>query len=49
MENLKLYRCEICGNLICMIEDSGMVPECCGLEMTRVKDCSRACEDDKKE
>lgn len=36
MNELILYRCEICGNLICMIEDSGVVPECCGTEMTRI-------------
>lgn len=30
---LKLYRCEICGNLICMVCDSGMTPVCCGREM----------------
>ena len=36
MKELIMYRCEICGNLICMIEDSGVVPECCGAEMTRI-------------
>lgn len=36
MKELIMYRCEICGNLICMIEDSGVVPECCGTEMTRI-------------
>lgn len=35
MKELVLYRCNICGNLICMIEDSGVVPQCCGEEMTR--------------
>ena len=34
---LVLYRCNICGNLICMIEDSGVVPECCGVEMERIE------------
>lgn len=36
MKELVMYRCNICGNLICMIEDSGVVPECCGEEMTRI-------------
>lgn len=36
MKELVLYRCEICGNLICMIEDSGVVPECCGTPMTKI-------------
>lgn len=36
MGELVLYRCSICGNLICMIEDSGVVPECCGEEMLRI-------------
>lgn len=36
MKELTLYRCQICGNLICMLEDSGAVPECCGTEMTRI-------------
>lgn len=36
MNELTLYHCEICGNLICMIEDSGVVPKCCGAEMNRV-------------
>lgn len=36
MNELTLYRCGICDNLICMIKDSGVVPKCCGTEMTRV-------------
>lgn len=36
MKELVMYRCEICGNLICMIEDSGVVPECCGMEMRMI-------------
>lgn len=30
---VKFYICEICGNLIEMIEDSGIVPICCGADM----------------
>ena len=33
MKELKLYRCERCGNLICMVEDSGVTPVCCGENM----------------
>ncbi|MDR1245610.1 MAG: desulfoferrodoxin [Clostridiales Family XIII bacterium] len=29
----KFYRCEICGNLLEIIEDAGIVPTCCGLDM----------------
>lgn len=36
MKDLILYRCEICGNLICMVKDSGAVPVCCGRPMTRI-------------
>lgn len=36
MKELTLYRCAICGNLICMLQDSGVVPECCGEAMTRI-------------
>ena len=28
------YQCEICGNLVGLIEDAGIVPECCGQPMT---------------
>ena len=34
MKKLTLYRCELCGNLVCMVEDTGVVPVCCGAEMT---------------
>ena len=35
MKNERHYlRCEICGNVIGMIEDSGVPMECCGQEMT---------------
>jgi superoxide reductase len=30
---VKFYRCEICGNLFEAIEDAGIVPVCCGLDM----------------
>lgn len=36
MNELIIYRCEACGNLICMIENSGVVPECCGMEMIAI-------------
>lgn len=36
MERLKVYRCKICGNLICMIEDHGPVPMCCNTQMRPV-------------
>lgn len=33
MKCLIIYKCPICGNIICMLEDSGVVPVCCGKEM----------------
>lgn len=37
MENLVFYRCDICGNLIVMIENSGNIPQCCGQAMERLE------------
>lgn len=31
---MKYYYCEICGNLIQMLEDSGNIPVCCDKTMT---------------
>lgn len=31
------YRCPICGNLIYMVDESGVVPTCCGAPMQRLK------------
>ena len=33
----KFYRCNICGNLIAMVNDSGAVPVCCGETMHELK------------
>lgn len=33
MKELTFYRCNLCGNLICMVNDSGVTPTCCGEEM----------------
>jgi superoxide reductase len=32
----KFYRCEICGNFFGVIDDSGIIPMCCGDDMTEV-------------
>lgn len=32
----RFYVCEICGNLISMIDDSGVVPHCCNVQMTEL-------------
>ena len=37
MKELVLYRCEVCGNFICMVEQSDMVPVCCGRTMHRIE------------
>lgn len=33
MKELVFYRCNICGNIICMVSNSGMIPSCCGEKM----------------
>jgi superoxide reductase len=30
---MKIYRCPVCGNITVMLEDSGVVPHCCGKAM----------------
>ncbi|MDR2132066.1 MAG: desulfoferrodoxin Dfx [Clostridiales Family XIII bacterium] len=32
----KFYLCDICGNLFEAIEDVGVVPTCCGVDMTEL-------------
>lgn len=34
MQKLKFYRCLECGNLIVMLNDSGVNPVCCGQKMS---------------
>lgn len=36
MTEMLIYRCPICGNVICMMEASGVEPFCCGFEMDRM-------------
>ncbi len=33
MNDSKFYICRTCGNIIGMVEASGVIPECCGTEM----------------
>lgn len=35
--NSKFYRCEKCGNLVGMINESGVPMMCCGQKMTRLE------------
>ena len=35
--SLKFYRCKTCGNIICMVEDSGMIPSCCTHQMSELR------------
>ena len=30
---VKIYKCNICGNVVLMLEDSGVTPVCCGADM----------------
>jgi superoxide reductase len=34
---VKFYRCEICENLLESIEDSGIAPTCCGVDMEELQ------------
>lgn len=34
---LKFYHCNLCGNLIEMIDDSGQIPVCCGKAMKELQ------------
>ena len=36
MEEIKFYRCDICGNIITKIIDGGPTPFCCGQKMTEL-------------
>lgn len=36
MEEIKFYRCDICGNIITKIIDGGPIPFCCGQKMTEL-------------
>lgn len=33
---MKLFMCEICGNVAAVVKDSGVTLECCGQEMTEL-------------
>lgn len=33
---MKFYKCDICGNIVEMVNDSGMPLTCCGEEMTEL-------------
>ncbi|MDR2529920.1 MAG: desulfoferrodoxin, partial [Oscillospiraceae bacterium] len=33
---IKYLRCEICGNIVAFVEETGPTPECCGSEMTEL-------------
>ena len=37
-KSMKRYKCDVCGNEVEMIKDAGVVPHCCGKEMTEVKE-----------
>lgn len=34
---VKFYRCNVCGNIVCKVEDSGLPMTCCGKQMTELK------------
>ena len=37
MSNKKFYRCNTCGNMFGVINDSGVVPVCCGTPMESIE------------
>lgn len=36
-KQLDFYRCSVCGNLIIKLNDSGIIPQCCGRDMERLE------------
>lgn len=34
---IKFYKCNVCGNIVCKVEDSGMDMMCCGKQMTELR------------
>lgn len=34
---MTIYKCNICGNIITMLDDKGVIPSCCGETMTLLK------------
>ena len=34
---MKFYKCNKCGNIIILLEDSGVIPVCCGETMNELK------------
>lgn len=36
----KFFKCETCGNIVVKLEDSGVIPVCCGDEMTELESAS---------
>lgn len=37
---IKFYKCEVCGNIVCKIEDSGTSLSCCGRQMHELRSAS---------
>lgn len=37
---IRFYKCEVCGNIVCMIEDSGNRLTCCGKQMHELRPAS---------
>ena len=37
-KTMKRYKCNVCGNVVEMVNDSGVIPHCCNQEMSEVKD-----------
>ena len=35
--DMKFYKCDVCGNIIAKVEDSGVNVVCCGKEMKEIK------------
>ena len=33
IENMQVYKCELCGNIVAVLSGGGPVPECCGQPM----------------
>lgn len=35
--DMKFYKCDVCGNIIAKVYDSGVTPQCCGKDMKEIK------------
>jgi superoxide reductase len=37
MERIEFYRCDVCGNIVALVQNGGGSPACCGQDMSRLE------------